>query len=76
GIGMGLLQRGLVEAGRASVTRPVFVADLADFDAAFICNSATPVCAVSEIDGRPLALAPDMIVRLSEIWRSQPCQAI
>lgn len=76
GIGMGGLQRGLVEAGRASVTRPVFISELAGFDAAFICNSATPVCAVSEIDGRPLALAPDMIVRLSEIWRSQPCQAI
>ena len=76
GTGMGGLQRGLVEAGRVSVTRPVFISELAGFDAAFICNSATPACAVAEIDGLALRLAPDMIVRLMEIWRSQPCQTI
>lgn len=76
GAGMGVLQRGLAEAGLRSVTRLVTIADLARFDAAFICNSATPVCAVAAIDGLTLRPAPDMIVRLNEIWRSQPCQTI
>ena len=76
GTGMGVLQRGLAEAGLSSVTRPVTVSDLSGFDAVFICNSATPVCAVAEIDGLPLAFASDLIARLNEIWRSQPCQTI
>jgi branched-subunit amino acid aminotransferase/4-amino-4-deoxychorismate lyase len=76
GTGMGVLQRGLAEAGLASETRPVSVTDLAGFDAVFICNSATPACAVAEIDGLALPSAPEWIARLNEIWRSQPCQAI
>jgi len=76
GTGMGLLQRGLAEAGLASVKRPVFVADLADFDAAFICNSASPACVVAQIDGLSLPPAPKWVARLTEIWRSQPCQTI
>lgn len=76
GTGMGLLQRGLADADLLSVTRPVSLSELADFDAAFICNSATPVCAVAEIDGQTVPSAPEWIARLGEIWRSQPCQTI
>lgn len=76
GTGQGLLQRGAVQAGRNSVTRPIRLSELADFDAAFICNAATPACAVAEIDGHPFASSDAAIARLIDLWRSNPCQTI
>lgn len=76
GTGMGVLQRGLAEAGLSSVTRPVTVADLADFDAAFICNSATPACAVATIDDHAFPAAEAVTARLIDAWRSNPRQKI
>lgn len=74
GVAQALLQRGLEAAGRAGVTEPVCVDDLARFDAAFICNSATPACAVASIDGH--VFGPSPLEALKAIWSSQPCQAI
>ena len=51
-------------------------ADLAAFDAAFICNSATPACAVASIDGHKFRPAEPLISQLVAAWRSNPCQAI
>lgn len=76
GTGQALLQRGMAELGLNGVTRPVFLADLADFDAAFICNSATPACAVAAIDEHQFGLSEVLISQLIEAWRSNPCQAI
>jgi len=76
GTGQGLLQRGTADLGLRGVTRPVKLSDLADFDAAFICNSATPACAVAAIDGHAFTPAEALISRLIEAWRSNPCQAI
>ena len=50
--------------------------DLADFDAAFICNSATPACAVTGIDGHAFPPAEAVIARLIDAWRSNPRQKI
>jgi len=74
GVAQALLQRGLEAAGRAGVTEPVRVDDLAGFDAAFICNSATPVCAAASIDSKLFATPPLEILKAA--WSSQPCQAI
>lgn len=76
GTGQGLLQRGAVMAGWNSVTRPICVSELADFDAAFICNSAAPACAVAAIDGHSLNVSDGLIARLNDLWRSNPCQTI
>lgn len=74
GVAQALVQRGLEEMGRAGVTEPVRLDDLTSFDAAFICNSATPACAVTSIDGRRFGAPPlDM---LEAAWTSQPCQPI
>lgn len=74
GVAQALLQRGLEAAGRAAVTEPVRVDDLAGFDAAFICNSATPACAVASIDGREFQ--PPPLEALNAAWASQPRQPI
>lgn len=76
GTGQALLQRGMADLGLSSVTRPVHLSDLASFDAAFICNSATPACPVASIDGHQFGPADDLIARLIEAWRSNPCQTI
>jgi len=76
GTGQALLQRGMTSLGLSSATRPVSLSDLADFDAAFICNSATPACAVAAIDGHVFPSAEALIARLIDAWRSNPCQTI
>lgn len=74
GVAQALLQRGLEAAGRPVVTEPVHRDDLARFDAAFICNSATPACAVASIDGHGFRRPPLEV--LEAAWASQPCQPI
>lgn len=76
GTGQALLQRGMAGFGLNSATRPVHLSDLAIFDAAFICNSATPACAVAAVDGHAFAPAEAVIARLIDAWRSNPCQTI
>ncbi|MGV8928183.1 MAG: aminotransferase class IV [Brevundimonas sp.] len=74
GIAQSLVQRGLEGAGLGGATEPVGLADLPSFDAAFICNSATPACAVASIDGRAFGAPP--LEALRSAWTSQPCQPI
>lgn len=74
GVGQAVLERGLSSAGLAGVTEPVRLADLPGFDAAFICNSATPAAAVASIDGH--AFGPPPMEALRAAWASQPCQPI
>jgi branched-subunit amino acid aminotransferase/4-amino-4-deoxychorismate lyase len=76
GTGQGLLQRGTAVLGLNSEIRPVRLSDLADFDAAFICNSATPACAVAAIDGHAFPPVEAVIARLIDAWRSNPHQTI
>ena len=76
GTGQALLQREMADLGLSSTTRPVFLSDLGTFDAAFICNSATPACAVAAIDGQAFPPAGGLIPRLIDAWRSNPRQKI
>ena len=76
GIGQGLLQRGIEGLGLSSVTRSINQSDLADFEAAFICNSATPACGVAAIDGHRFGPAAALVARLIDAWRSNPRQKI
>ncbi len=74
GVAQALVQRGLEGAGLSGVTRPVALADLPGFEAAFICNSATPACPVASIDGQTFGAPP--LEALQAAWSSQPCQPI
>jgi len=76
GTGQALLQRGMKSLGLNSIKRPVFLADLPSFDAAFICNSATPACAVAAIGGHVFLPAEALIARPIDAWRSNPRQKI
>lgn len=76
GVAQALVQRGLGHSGLTGRTAPVHVDDLGRFDGAFICNSATPACAVTAIGDRVLATAPAMIDRLQAAWAWNPVQPI
>lgn len=76
GVAQALLQRGLAPSGLTGRTVPVHVDDVPAFDAAFICNSATPACAVSAIDDHVFATDPGFIDRLQAAWSSNAVQPI
>lgn len=76
GVAQALVQGGLDAAGLTGRTEPVRLADLPRFDGAFICNSATPACAVAAIGERAYATPPGLIDRLRAAWASNPVQPI
>lgn len=76
GVAQALVQRGLGHSGLTGRTASVQVGDLAEFDGAFICNSATPACAVASIGDHAFATSPAMIERLQAAWASNPVQPI
>jgi len=76
GVAQALVQRSLDGAGLTGRTETVHIADLNRFDAAFICNSATPACAVSAIGERIFGTPPDLIDRVDAAWASNPVQPI
>jgi branched-subunit amino acid aminotransferase/4-amino-4-deoxychorismate lyase len=76
GVAQALVQRGLGHSGLTGRRAPVHVADLADFDGAFLCNSATPACAVAAIGDHAFATSPAMIDRLQAAWAANPVQPI
>jgi branched-subunit amino acid aminotransferase/4-amino-4-deoxychorismate lyase len=76
GVAQALVQRGLQHSGLTGRTEPVHVDDLAGFEGAFICNSATPACAVTMVSEHAFATDPAMIDRLQAAWASNPVQPI
>lgn len=76
GVTQALLANGLKAQGIAQVTRPIVAADLASFDAAFLCNSATPAGSIIVVGNHAFAADAALIARLSDAWASQPRQVI
>lgn len=76
GVAQALVQRGLEGVGLTGRTEPVRAADLGRFDTAFLCNSATPACAVAVIGDHVFPSAPALIDRLRAAWESNPVQPI
>jgi branched-subunit amino acid aminotransferase/4-amino-4-deoxychorismate lyase len=76
GVTQAVIQRGLAEAGLVSETRPVSLSEITTFDAAFLCNSATPVCPITAIDGVDFANDPALPARIEATWSAQPPQPI
>lgn len=76
GVGQALIERGLEMVGLDSETRPITRADIAGFDAAFVCNSSTPACAVQSINDHEMGDHPDLIDRLQAARATNPREAI
>lgn len=76
GVAQALVDRGLAQVGLSGTTEPVTLADISAFDSAFICNSATPACPVSVIDGHAFRTDASLTRRLAEAWSSNPLQPI
>ena len=76
GTGQALLERGFETVGLDSESRPVDRQVLAGLRQAFVCNSATPACAVAAIDGRALTVDSALIARLGSAWAANPVQPI
>lgn len=76
GVTQALIGRGLASVGMDAVSEPIGLAELGRFEAAFLCNSATPACAITAIGRVAFAGADATIARLQQAWRSNPRQPI
>jgi len=76
GVTQSLIQRGLETAGVSFEVRPAPLDEVAIFDGAFLCNAATPVCAITAIDDVVFNVDPAMLDRLERAWASQSPQVI
>ena len=76
GVTQAVIQRGLAQVGLLSETHPVSLSEISAFDAAFLCNSATPVCPITAIDGVAFANDTALLDRIEAAWSSQPPQPI
>lgn len=76
GVTQALIQRGLEGVGLAARTEPVDASELSHFDAAFICNSATPACALTAVGETAFPIDAGLIARLEAAWASNPLQVI
>ncbi|MBJ7484236.1 aminotransferase class IV [Brevundimonas sp.] len=71
-----LIDRGLAGVGMTSVTRPIRTSDIPTFDGAFLCNSATPACPITAIDGHAFQTSSEVIERLAAAWALSPPEPI
>lgn len=76
GVTQTLIEQGLADVGLTAETRPLSLSGLSEFDHAFICNSATPACAVTAIDSHSFENDPTLIERLQAAWASNPPETI
>lgn len=76
GVAQALISRGLAAVGLTERHAPVRLTDLDAFDAAFLCNSATPACPITTIGDHIFGGSRDRIERLASAWSSNRPQAI
>lgn len=76
GVTQALIEEACVADGVTVETRPVSADDLSGFDGAFICNSATPACAVMAIGERRFDTSPETIAELTAAWARAPLQPL
>lgn len=76
GVAQALIQGNLEAVGMAQRHAVVRLADLATFDHAFLCNSATPAAAIGAVGEQAFAIDPDVVARLAAAWAAAPATAI
>ena len=76
GVTRRLLSRGLDQQGTDQRCEVITLDDLGRFDAAFLCNAATPVAEIAAIGDHFFVGRADMVQRLGDAWHSQAVQPI
>lgn len=76
GVAQALIGDALDRAGAPQRVETIRLADLPRFDAAFLCNSATPAAEVAAVDAHVFAGSRASVARISGYWTSQTCQKI
>ena len=76
GVTQALITRGLPQVGLTSEMRPIRHDEISAFDAAFLCNSATPVCPIIAIDDVSFANDPVLLAKVEAAWTAQSPQRI
>ncbi len=76
GVAQALIDQGLASQSLASATRPIHVQEIVTFDGAFICNSATPACPVTQIGQARFDMDQARIDAIARAWALAPLQPI
>ena len=76
GVTQRLIRQGLSQQGIAQRHQPIALNDLSQFDAAFICNSATPAASVARIDDYRFSRGEEALSTVRAAWQSHPPHAI
>ncbi|WP_295174016.1 aminotransferase class IV [uncultured Brevundimonas sp.] len=76
GVTQALITRGLPQIGLTRETRPIRLDEIGAFDAAFLCNSATPICPIITIDDVAFANDPVLLAKVEAAWTAQAPQPI
>lgn len=76
GVARALIADHLTAVGMTQEERPVRLVDLADFDHAFLCNSATPAAAIAAIGDHAFAASAQATARLAQAWSAASPQKI
>jgi branched-subunit amino acid aminotransferase/4-amino-4-deoxychorismate lyase len=76
GVTQALIAAGLSSVGLTTSDRSVRLTDLADFDHAFLCNSATPAASIVAVGEHDFPPNPQLIARLTAAWAFAPEQEI
>lgn len=76
GVAQALIHTRLADVGLTGMNQSVHLSDLAAFDGAFLCNSATPACPITAIGDHAFNVDPQRIERLRQAWALNPAEAI
>lgn len=68
GVTQALIAANLPAFGLSNRTEPVRLDDLTRFDAAFLCNSATPACPITAIGDHPFDPRPPKLDAIRRAW--------
>lgn len=76
GVTRRLIESGLSEMGISQAYEAVSLRDLSRFEAAFLCNAATPAGSISGIDGYGFDAEHPMLARIRDAWTRQALQPL
>ena len=76
GVSMQLLKAGLARAGMHSVVRPIRLAEISEFRAAFFTNASAPVRPIALVDERSFVIDDGVFVPLTRSYQSNPLQSL
>lgn len=76
GVTRRLIENGLSEMGISQAYETVSLRDISRFEAAFLCNAATPAASISAIDGYGFDAEHPMLAIIRDAWARQALQPL